>query len=482
LDVSPAWYVPLGQISVETAQTHYETLSSLPGVQLRRAWTRAYRSEVIAPHLIGVIGPIPAEELDDWLAKGYEADELVGRMGLERWGETALAGQRGGRLEIVSEQGHVIGVLAERRPTESSSLYTTFDRNFQYRVQEILGERLGAIVVLEAHTGRVLALATYPNFDPNRVAFGAFGPTAAGFLSEEDWQALQNDPRRPLVNRATQGIYPAASIFKVVTMAAGMGQLGLTGESVFSCNGVWSGLGTGLTKTCWLRSGHGSISLADALVASCDVTFYEVGLMLNNLDPEALPEYARRCGFGALTGIEVEEASGLVPDPGWKVRTKGEGWAPGDTVNLAIGQGELLVTPLQVAVLMAAVGNGGTVYRPSLVEMVAADPTNPERTFAPVATGQLPISAENLKVIQDSLQRVTADATGTGYEAFRGLDLAVAGKTGTAETGQEIPHSWFAGYAPANAPDIAIAVIVENAGTGAEYAALLFRRVVEAYY
>ncbi len=469
----PDWYVPLGQISPELAQMHFSLLSSTPGIEMREAWTRSYRQEIIAPHVVGVIGPIPEEEVDLWRAQGYSGDEMVGQMGLERWGEPHLAGERGGRLEILTQKGQLVAVLAEASSRESSSLYTTFEREFQKEVQDILGQKLGAIAVIEAQTGRVLALATYPTFDPNPFATG---------ISDWQWQGLQADYRRPLVNRATQGTYPPGSVFKVVTMTAGMEDGGLTAASSFLCRGTWTGLGPEWPKTCWLRSGHGNVPLDKALTVSCDITFYQVGLMLNGLDQEVLPAYARKFGFGARTGVEVEENAGLVPDPAWKIQTRGEGWAPGDTVNLAIGQGELLVTPLQVATMMAAVGNGGTLYRPQVVEMIAADPGSPDWSFEPAVVAELPIGAENLDVIRDSLHKVTSTSYGTAYQAFEGVGLSVAGKTGTAESGQQNPHAWFAGYAPAEDPEIAIAVIVEHTGEGSTYAAPLFRKVVEAYF
>ncbi len=472
-DAQPHWYVPLGRISTAGAQAHYDILSAMPGVEMREAWTRSYRPEIIAPHVVGIVGPIPSEDVDLWRAQGYSGDEMVGWMGLERWGEPYLAGERGGRLEILTNKGQLVAVLAEKPSRESSSLYTTFDREFQKKVQDILGERLGAIAVLEAQTGRVLALATFPNFDPNPFATG---------ISEWQWQSLEADRRRPLVNRATQGTYPVGSVFKIITMATGMQEGGLTGSSSFLCRGTWTGLGPEWPKTCWLRSGHGNIPLNRGLTVSCDITFYQVGLMLNGLNQEVLPDYARRFGLGAPTGIEVEEEAGLVPDPAWKIQAKGEGWAPGDAVNLAIGQGELLVTPLQIATMLAAVGNGGTLYRPQVVQMIAADPKNPEWTFEPAAVAQLPNSADSLAVIQDSLHKVTSTSYGTAYRAFEGLEISAAGKTGTAESGQHNPHAWFAGYAPAQAPEIAIAVVVEYSGEGATYAAPLFRQVVEAYF
>ncbi len=472
-DVNPSWYVPLGRVSAEVGKRHYMNLSSTPGIELREAWERSYRPEVIAPHLVGIIGPIPLEEADLWHEQGYGRDEMVGWMGLERWGEPYLSGERGRRLEVISAQGGQIAVLADKPPAESSNLYTTFDREFQQQVQEILGQRTGAIAVLEAATGRVLALATYPTFDSNQVSGG---------ISEQEWLQLEDDPRHPLLNRATQGAYPAGSVFKIITMASAMEDAGLSADSTFDCDGVWYGLGPELPKTCWLSSGHGQISLSQALTVSCDITFYQVGLLVNDLDPELLPDYARQFGLGSRTGIEVEENAGMVPDPVWKMQAKGEGWAPGDAVNLAIGQSELLVSPLQIAAALAAVGNGGTLYRPSLVESIAADPKKPDWTFEPTAVGQIPVSPENLAVIQKSLYKATSAAQGTAFEAFEGLEMEVAGKTGTAESGQNNPHAWFAGYAPAQSAEIAIAVIIEHAGMGGEEAAPLFRQVAEAYF
>ncbi|HSJ52954.1 MAG TPA: penicillin-binding transpeptidase domain-containing protein, partial [Anaerolineae bacterium] len=412
----PDWYVPLGEIGADAAAASYLTVSSLPGVEFRQAWTRSYRPEIVAPHVVGVVGPIPEEELDLWRAQGYTGDELVGRLGLERWGEPHLAGEQGGLLEILFYSGQQVAVLADKPSRQSSNIYTTFEREFQRQVQDILGQRLGAIVVLEAQTGRVLAMATYPGFDPNPFARG---------ISETQWASLQTDGRRPLVNRAAQGTYPAGSVFKVVTMAAAMEQGGLTAASSFLCRGTWTGLGADWPKKCWLASGHGNIPLDRALTSSCDITFYQVGLLLNGLSQDLLPAFARQCGLGALTGLEVEQQAGLVPDPAWKIQAKGEGWAPGDTVNLAIGQSELLVTPLQVAALLAAVGNGGTLYSPQVVQMIAADPNNPEWTFEPVVAAQLPISQDTLAVIQRSLLGVTASPAGTAYEAFKGLELPV---------------------------------------------------------
>ncbi len=472
-EMPPDWYVYLGRVSADTAQVYFESLSALPGIRLEQAWSRSYYEDTTAPHVVGVVGPIPPDEIEFWRQRGYTGDEEVGRTGLEAWGEEYLAGQRGGRLAILTYSGQQVTVLVEQPVEANSNIYTTFEREFQSEVQEILGQQLGAIVVLEVHTGRVLAMATYPLFDPNLFPTG---------ISSQDWQALQADPRRPLVNRATQGTYPPGSTFKIVTMLTAMEAGGMTADTRFVCRGTWTGLGPEWPKNCWLRSGHGSIALKRALTVSCDITFYEVGLALDGLDQALLPRYARLCGFGAPTGLEVEEDGGLVPDPAWKIQARGEGWAPGDSVNLAIGQGDLLVSPLQLATLLAAVGNGGTLYRPQVVEQIGPDLENLAKTFEPVVEGQLPVSTENLAVIQDSLYKVTSESHGTAYLPFQGFSVPVAGKTGTAESGQELPHAWFAGYFPADNPEIAIAVIVEHTGEGSQFAAPLFRKVVEAYY
>ena len=306
LTPDPIGTYPWAALSADTGQYFYETLSAIPGVELREAWTRSYRPEIIAPHMVGLVGPIPEDEIDQWRAQGYSGDELVGRIGLERWGESYLVGERGGRLEILSEQGQQVAVLADKPSRESASLYTTFDREFQTKVQDILGQKLGAIAVLEADTGRVLALATYPSFDPNLFPTG---------ISSQQWASLQADYRRPLVNRASQGTYPPGSVFKIVTTSAGMEAGGLEANSTFLCRGTWTGLGPEWPKICWLKSGHGNIPLDKALTVSCDITYYQVGLLLNGVGQDVLPGYARSFGFGALTGIEVEEAAGLVPDP-----------------------------------------------------------------------------------------------------------------------------------------------------------------------
>lgn len=473
------WFMPIADISVEQSQAHYATLSAIPGVAFREKTVRAYNG--IAPHAVGYLGAIPAEELSDWQALGYSGDELVGRSGLECWGEPYLAGGHGGTLSVVTPQGDVVAVLKDQPAVASRSVYSTLDREFQRKVEELLGQRPGAVVVMDPRNGQVLAMASYPRFDPN---------VFVGGISNENWQALLNDPGRPLLNRAIQGTYPPGSVFKIVTLAAALEGLGLTRQFTFNCTGLWTDLGPQWAKPCWLSSGHGIIDPVSALTASCDYSFYEMGLLLDGMDPLLLPDYARAFGLGDLAGLDgFAESPGLVPDSDWKLQTLGEGWAPGDSVNLSIGQGYLLVTPLQVARLMAAVANGGTLYRPQLVLKVAAGPDSPELVVEPEAMGQLPISADTLAAIQEGLAGVTTSRRGTATHIFAGFPISVAGKTGTAQVaalesdqqGTE-PHSWFVAYAPVEDPQVVVVAVVEHAGEGSRTAAPLVRQVLAAYF
>ena len=467
-----SWFIPIGDISGEESLAYNESLQQ-PGIERRERPGRLYPLNGVGSCVVGWISPIPAEELDDYRQRGYRSDAWVGIAGLEAWGETILAGKNGGRLYLVGPDGSYVRGLAERQPERGRAIYATLDRDLQQQVEQILGEQRGAIVALDAHTGAVLALTSGPGFDNNV------------FIRPSDqWllQTILNDPRRPLLNRATQGTYPCGSVFKIVSTAAVLESNQATPDTVFHCPGYWDGLGVANRKDCW--KAHGDINLKNGLTESCDVVFYEVGRLLNSADPELLPSYGRAFGLGQLTGLtELPEAAGLMPDPRWKLETYSAEWSTGDSINLVIGQGFLLVTPLQIARALAAVANGGTLYRPYLVERVAAGAGSGEETTQPQAVGQLPLSAAHLAVIQDALLGVTSRPNGTATHRFQGLEIPVAGKTGTAEAGvEDLPHSWFAGYFPADDPQVALVVMVENAGEGSTVAAPMFRQVVEAYY
>ncbi len=469
------WRVPIADIPAAASIEHNELLASLPSVYRETKEARTYPHDGVAPHVVGRVAPVPASQLEAYNARGYRGDEWVGISGLELWGEEILGGRHGGVLSIVTADGTWVTTVAERAAEPSRSLVTTFERDFQEQVEGILGGRKGAIVVLDVHTGAVLALASGPGYDQNLF----IGPTAG-----IDSAQVLSDPRNPLFNRATQGTYPLGSVFKIVTIAAAMeGAAMEPEETTFFCSGYWEGLGSAFGKTCWRADGHGTITLQDGLTASCDVVFYTVGLALHVVDIEVLPTYGRGFGFGEQTGIVgVRESAGLMPDSAWKLEVFDEPWWAGDTVNISIGQGYMLVTPLQVVRMMAAVANGGTLYRPYVIQRIGS--ATDGQVTQPLEIGQLPVTPEHLAAIQEALLGVTTSPLGTARFQFVGLGIAVAGKTGTAEAPgpDPLPHSWFASYAPADDPEIAIVVVVEHAGEGSTVAAPLTRQVIEAYY
>ncbi len=469
------WFMPIADITTEQNQMYYDELAQLPGVELREKPRRTYPDGPLFAHVVGFLGEISEEELRTWHTRGYQSGDLVGKSGLEAWGEPYLAGQKGAQLAIITGAGQVRTILAQRPAVHSRNVVVTLDTDLQKAATEALGERLGAIVALDPRDGSVLAMVTYPSFDPNDFSGG---------VSAEVWNRLTSDLRRPLLNRAIQATYPAGSIFKVVTMAAALEKADYAPDSTFTCTGVWTGLGEDWKKTCYNRAGHGTLDLVRGLTQSCDVVFYTLGKALYDADPQALPDMARGFGLGAPTGIDLlGEASGLVPDEAWKTETKGEGWYPGDNVNLAIGQGDLLVTPLQMAVLYGAIANGGTLYRPHVVaEIPAWTEEQEDIVTGPEAIGHLPISAEHLESIRQGLEGVTQPPYGTSWKVFEGMPISVAGKSGTAENNFELPHSWWVGYAPADEPEIVVVAIVENIGEGSQFAGPIVRQVIEDWY
>jgi penicillin-binding protein 2 len=448
-------------------------LNNLAGVDRRAHEVRIYNDGETAAHLIGYMGKIPAEDKQEYLSQGYQGDELVGLAGVEHWAEHDLAGQRGGRLVTLSPAHQVLSEIATLTSRAGSSVYLTIDTLFQATVERLLGQRLGAIAVMDPNSGAIYALASYPRFKPAVFSTG---------FDVDAWAKLYTNDKRPLLDRSTQGLYPPGSVFKVVTIGAALEALDLKPDTMFMCTGKWEGLGKEFEKKCWLQGGHGRINLVDGLTQSCDVVFYEVGLALHRHDPQLLPNWARAFGLGVSTDIRgLLESAGVAPDDAWKQATYSQPLFDGDAVNTAIGQGYMLATPLQIVRLLAAIGNGGRLLRPRLIDkIVGVDGT--AQVFDTEVAGTLPLSPESLALIRHSLEAVTSGAQGTARYAFNNISYTVAGKTGTAESGQDKPHAWFAGYAPAAEPRLAIAVIIEHAGEGSKEAAPLFRQVAEAFF
>lgn len=480
-EARPDWYVPIGEAATADVQANLSTLSSLSGVILRTYSTRFYPLGGVAPQVIGYMRAIPPETLADYQARGYTGDERVGSAGLEAWGEAYLAGARGGTLSVMFSDGRV-SRLAERQRQPAQAVTATLDRPLQLAAQQALHGFRGAIVILDPATGAVLAMASSPSFDPN--LFDPTNPHSAQ-LAE-----VLADPADPLLNRATQGVYPPGSIFKIPVMSAALLSGLYTRETVLNCGNTWDTLGPEAIKYNWTFGTNirppGRINLVQALQTSCNPYFYTIAYDLDQVNPDFLPQVARQFGFGAPTRIgQVAEAAGLIPDPAWKLATYNDAWRPGDSVNMGIGQGYVLVTPLQVAQMMAAVRNGGVLYRPQLVLKIAPPGGEPTYTLEPVVNGRLPVTPEQLQAIRDGLRAVTSEAGGTARHRFLNLGVAVAGKTGSAQNSAGLPHSWFAGYTEADRPDkpdIVIVVLIENGGEGSEVAAPIFRRLVELYF
>ena len=483
----PDWYWPIGDIPEAIMQQYGPSLQPFIGKGLAEPQTRLTRlfsDSGAAPHLIGYTGYIPAEQLGEYQVQGFAGDEFVGLAGLERWGEEYLNGERGGTLTVVGPNGEFVGTVQEQEPKQARSVYSTLDLDFQTAVEQALAEAIfslgfvqaGAAVVLDVNTGKILAMASFPSYSPT--IFDPFAQDSAVALG-----AAFNDPGRPLLNRATQGVYPAGSIFKVVTYTAAINSGLYTPDTFYTSTGTWSRLGDNFIKVDWREGGHGTISLKQAIVVSCNSCFYNAAFEMDAVDPNLFPNTAVQFGLGAPTGaVGVVEAAGIVPSPDWKLAEKGEGWVRGDAVNMGIGQGDVQVTPLQMANIYAAIANGGTLYRPSLVDRIGAGAGAPEEAYPVQINGELPLSAQDLAIIQESLWKVANDSNGTAVGIFEGLPFQVAGKTGTAEAPPRNSHAWFAGYAPANQPEIAIAVILEHGGEGSAVSAPLFRRIVELYY
>ena len=483
------WYLPMCEGSREEAA---RLLALNPGgLSVTSYTTRYYANQGFAAPVTGYLLSISPEQLNEKRREGYRGDERIGQQGIEKWAETYLSGGRGGSLYVFNPSGQPVTRLGESAPQAADSVYLTLDTNLQYYAELALKDFRGAVVVMERDTGRVLAMASSPNYDPN-----LFDPKTP---NSQLLNVLLSDQNNPLLNRAAQGQYPLGSVFKIITMAAGLESGLYLPETTYDCQYEFTELqqqyggpvlrdwtlthcedriASGRTCETTDSQPSGLLTLPEGLMRSCNPYFYHIGLDLyQNNRANDIANMARAFGLGQPTGIDqIPEAAGNIPVPANEV----------DATSLSIGQGDTQVTPLQVATFIAALGNGGTLYRPQLVEKIVDVNGSTVLTFKPEARGTLPLRADNLKLIQDAMVSVVEDPRGTANFRLRGLNVPVAGKTGTAESQQGAkPFAWFAGYTMAqtdtNLPDIAIAVVVENVGEGSDYAAPIFRWMVETY-
>lgn len=454
-------------VSFEIASRVDEHLLDLPGVIVQITPGRVYGMGTLASHVLGYVSEINRPELETLAGQGYRSGDIIGKLGVEKAFERHLRGQNGMEFMEVNARGEELGPLPGMPvllPETGKNVYLTLDSRIQAVAEEAIPDSLaGALVAIDPMTGAVIAIVSRPGYDPNLFTER---------IPQEEWDALRNHALKPLLDRNRDGQYPPASTMKIVTAAAALEEKLVTQTRVFRpCNrgyrfgNRWAG--------CW-TTGHGAMSFRDAMTHSCDVYFYQVGHLLG-LDRWG--HYARGFGFGAPTGFDAgDEQPGLVPDSDFYDPAKNRAWTPGKILNLAIGQGELLVTPLQMAAMTAAVANGGLLYKPYILDRVESAEGETLETGSPEIRERLPVSPETMHLIQDAMISVVNEGTG---RSVRLPYAQVAGKTGTAENPHGLDHSWFIGYAPADSPRIAVAAVMENAPSGA--AVPVVRRVIDAY-
>ncbi len=466
------WYVPVGEVAFEEIPEN-SNVFNLSGVQWSSFTSRYYYNGGIAPQAIGYVQSIPKEQIDEYRKIGYIGTEKVGQAGIEKYAQNELAGKPAASLYVVDTNNQIIARLAQADPVAPQDITTTLDKNLQIEAQKALLGFKGAIVVMEADTGRVLAMASSPSFDPN--LFEPDNIHSAKLLNE-----ILNDGQQRLLNRAAQGAYPPGSIFKIISMSAALESGLYTPETTYYCSSYFEELPGERFKDWTVDKDlppSGNLTLVQGLTRSCNPWFYHIGLdLFRQKGATYLSDMARAFGLGSATGIEqVAESEGQIIDPK----------TDGDAVQQGIGQGDMLVTPLQVARFTAAIANGGTLYRPQLIESITNISGVETYTFAPQANGTLPISPETLDALRTAMRGVVKSKIGTANDQLGDLGIPIYGKTGTAENPMGDSHAWFTGFtetARTDRPDIAVTVIIENGGEGSEVAAPVFRRVIETYY
>ena len=485
----------VGEIDQDVFDAHFSQLNELCAIRTLERETRDYYRGNAVSHVVGYIGQIPEDQLTVWQAQGYQGGELIGRNGIELTYETELAGQPTRRLQIVESGGTVIRELGETAGIPPKPVTLTIDRDLQVEVAQALADAYNyaegnwgnrsistgaAAVVLNIHTGEILAMASYPLFEPD-----VFNPDTqcctlipAGTRIAD----MVADTRAPLLNRVTQQQYFPGSVYKILTTAAAAAEGIIGPNEIFECTLTWDGApfgdDVGFERVDWrLTDGleaTGPVTISQALTSSCDPFFYEMGAKLFNIGPSVLVDYSRRLGLGEPFGINYygPEVSGQLPIPA----------APSEAINNAIGQGNVQVTPLQMAVVTSTIANGGTVYRPYMVQRVGgADNTEITLENQPEVMHEADLSQEVIDIVRAGMCAVTTDEDlGTAAFPFAGTPYVACGKTGTAQT-NTYPNAWFVAYAPQDDPQIAVAVIAERSREGADVAAPIVRRITDYY-
>lgn len=470
------------------------------GVSVEQRTKRYYPMGSLAAHVLGYTGLVTSEYLDAEVTSAgdiaYEAGDTVGQSGIERQYESVLQGVRGEQTVYVDASGGVTGYSTTVEPQSGSDIVLTIDSNIQKAAEESLAftvERLkaggypeckaGCVVALDVTNGEVIALASYPTFNPGVFVDG---------ISSADWEQLSNDEsEHPLMNRVISGQYMSASTIKPLSTFAALDYGISTPESTYYCPGYWTGFGEDYGQYCWNHDGHGYLNLQGGITYSCDCVFYEVGKGFYFSDnSEGLQETFRRWGLGEVTGIDLpSEAAGRVPDAEWKwdyfdyVDDDARSWQGGDMTNLAIGQGDILVTPLQMACVYAGIGNRGDIWRPHVFKAVktrSGEGTSIE--YAPEKVRSVTEDAKYFDLVEKGLEGVIYEEDYAVAQHFYSMKETVAGKSGTGERAGEDPTGWFICFAPAEKPKYVVATLIENGGFGAATAMYVVRDTLGALF
>ncbi|MFH1856894.1 MAG: penicillin-binding protein 2 [Candidatus Omnitrophota bacterium] len=432
-------------ISRETAIKLEERSLFLPGVIVATVPSRFYPLKEEICHVTGYLGEINSEELDKLKPYGYRIKELIGKDGIEKVYNSYLKGERGGIQVEVDNRGREVKILGYKAPEKGNDIQLTIDSRLQEQIYDALKEYTGAAIVINPNTGEILAMCSSPGFDPNMFI---------GDRDDKEINYLLNSSHRPLLNRSIQAVYPPGSIFKTLIAAAALQEGKINTATTIVCKGEFV-LGK-RSFACWDKDGHGEQTVIYALKNSCNVFFYTTGLLLG---VDLIYKYAEEFGLTQLTGIDLpSESTGVVPNAEWKKQQLGQPWYAGETVNYAIGQGYLCLTPIQVLRMICVIANGGKLVKPYLVEKIG-DVRIEKSGFKEVR-----VDKKYLDIVKEGMAKV-ANTGGTGYRVM--VDgLQIAGKTGTAQTSQGKTHAWFAGFTPVDKPKIAVVVVLEHGGKG----------------
>ena len=458
----------------------------LPGVNVQIVPAREYVFGSLGAHVLGYLRQITRTQLESPTYSGYKLSDIVGQYGVETQWEHELQGMRGRRLVTVNANGIRIGEKSYEQERQGHNLTLTLSLPVQQAAETALSDVAGgAIVALDPRTGEILALASSPAFDPNQFIAG---------LNPEQWKDLTSGKGRKLTNRAIQGAYPAGSTFKILTAVAGLAEGEVKASTRINCPGHY--FYAGRRYHCHKRTGHGGMNLREAIKKSCNVYFYTLG---QRLGISKIAAYGEKFGLGRLTGIDLpHENPGTLPSPTWKRRyfrkPSDQIWYAGETLSVAIGQGALTVTPLQLALAYGAIANGGTLYKPTLIKEIRSQTGEfLDQGFGPQVQGQLAVSKDVLAEVIEAMTAVVEEPGGTGSRSKLELPepIKVAGKTGTAQLAglqraqgvEELKdHGWFVAFAPAESAEIVVAAIIEHGGGGGLAAAPRVKQVMEAYF